>query len=40
VVRDGRSFLPNGSTTLHPGDRAIVVTANQSILNLDDILAR
>ena len=38
VVRDGKSFLPNGSTSLHPGDRAIVVTANQNILTLDAIL--
>ncbi len=38
VVRGGRSFLPDGSTKLCPGDRVIVVTANQSILNLDEIL--
>lgn len=39
VVRGGRSFLPDGKTVLAPGDRAIVVTAGRSIVNLDDILA-
>ncbi len=39
VVRGGRSFLPDGGTTLQPGDRAVVVTAGHSIVNLDDILA-
>ena len=39
VVRGGKSFLPNGSTSLRPGDRVVVVTANRNILNLDDILA-
>jgi len=39
VVRGGRSFLPDGKTVLAPGDRAVVVTAGHSIVNLDDILA-
>lgn len=39
VVRGGKSFLPDGKTALHPGDRAVVVTAGRSVLKLDDILA-
>lgn len=39
VVRAGRSFLPDGKTSLLPGDRAIVVSEGRSILKLDDILA-
>ena len=39
VVRGGRSFLPDGKTSLAPGDKAIVVTAGRSVLVLDDILA-
>ena len=39
VVRAGRSFLPDGKTSLLPGDRAIVVSERRSILKLDDILA-
>ena len=39
VVRGGRSFLPDGKTSLMPGDRAIVVSEGRSILKLDDILA-
>ncbi len=39
VIRDGRSFLPDGKTVLAPGDKAVVVTAGHNILNLDDILA-
>lgn len=40
VVRGGKSFTPDGKTVLNPGDKAIVVTAGHSILDLDDILAR
>jgi trk system potassium uptake protein TrkA len=39
VVRDGKSFLPDGSTALAPGDRAVVVTAGRQIFSLDEILA-
>ena len=39
VVHGGRVILPDGSTKLEPGDRAVVVTTDRSILNLDDILA-
>ncbi len=39
VVRDGRSFLPDGQTVLTPGDRVIVVTANRTIVELDEILS-
>ena len=40
VVRRGKSFTPDGKTVLNPGDKAVVVTAGHSILDLDDILAR
>ena len=40
VVRGGKSFTPDGKTVLNPGDKAIVITAGNSILDLDDILAR
>ena len=39
VLRGGRSFLPDGQTMLFPGDRVIVVTANRTIVELDDILS-
>ncbi len=39
VVRGGKSFLPDGQTSLAPGDKAIVVSEGRSILKLDDILA-
>ena len=39
VVRGGKSFLPNGKTSLEPGDKVIVVSEGRSILKLDDILA-
>ncbi len=38
VIRGGSSFLPDGQTVLLPGDRVIVVTANRTIVELDDIL--
>ncbi len=38
VIRGGRSFLPDGQTILSPGDKVIVVTADHTILELDDIL--
>lgn len=40
VVRGGKSFTPDGKTVLNPGDKAVVITAGHSILDLDDILAR
>ena len=39
VVRGGESFLADGKTALQPGDKAVVITADSSILTLDDILA-
>lgn len=39
VMRGGNSYLPDGQTVLIPGDRVIVVTANRTIVELDDILA-
>ena len=38
VTRKGRSFPPDGQTELMPGDRVIVVTAEHTMLDLDDIL--
>ena len=40
VIRRGKSFLPDGKTSLAPGDKVIVVTAGHSISDIDDILAR
>ena len=39
VIRDGKTFLPDGKTALAPGDKVVVVTAGRNIMNLDDILA-
>ena len=39
VIRAGKSFLPDGQTVLLPGDRVIVVSANRTIVELDDILS-
>ncbi|MCR5576440.1 MAG: Trk system potassium transporter TrkA [Oscillospiraceae bacterium] len=39
VVHGGKVIVPDGGTTLEKGDRAVVVTTDRSILNLDDILA-
>lgn len=39
VVRAGKSFLPNGGTSLAAGDRALIVTAGYEIFSLDEILA-
>ncbi len=39
VIRRGKSYLPDGHTVLLPGDRVIVVTANRTIVELDDILS-
>ncbi len=38
VIRRGRGFLPDGQTVLTPGDKVIVVTAEHTLLELDDIL--
>ena len=38
VIREGESFLPDGQTVLRPGDRVIVVAADRTIVELDDIL--
>ena len=39
VVRDGKSFLPDGETSLNTDDRVVIVTAGQQIFSLDEILA-
>ena len=39
VIRDSRSFLPDGSTVLLPGDKVIVVTTEHTLLDLDSILS-
>ena len=39
VVRGGQSFLPDGKTALQPGDKAVIITADSSVVTLDDILA-
>ncbi len=39
VIRAGSSFLPDGQTRLIPGDRVIVISANRTIAELDDILS-
>ena len=39
VIRGGKSFLPDGQTVLKPDDRVIVITANRTIVELDDILS-
>ncbi len=39
VIHAGKSFLPDGQTVLIPGDRVIVVSTNQTIVELDDILS-
>ena len=39
VIRDGESFLPDGQTVMRPGDRVIVVAADRTIVELDDILS-
>ena len=39
VVRGGKSFLPDGETSLNADDRVVIVTAGQQIFSLDEILA-
>lgn len=39
IVRKGRAIIPGGSDSMQPGDSVIVVTADQFLQNLDDILA-
>ena len=38
VIRKGRSLIPNGATTLQPGDHAVIVAGAGQILNVDEIL--
>ena len=38
VIRRGQSFPPDGQTALEPDDKVIVVTANCTLRDLDDIL--
>ena len=39
VIREGKSAIPDGSTVISPGDRAIVVTTTSGLKDLDSILA-
>ncbi len=39
VERNGRGAIPDGQTTVIPGDRVIVVTTNRAIRALDEILS-
>ena len=38
VTRHGKSQLPDGKTVLQTGDKAVVVTAGVTVMQLDDIL--
>lgn len=38
VIRGGKSLIPNGATTLQPGDHAVIVTAAGRLTGLDQIL--
>ena len=38
VIRGGKSILPDGQTVLAPGDRAVVITRNAGIKDLDGLL--
>ena len=38
IFRNGESIIPNGSDTIQPEDKVIVVTAGQYLDDLDDIL--
>lgn len=38
VIRGGKSLIPNGTTVLHPGDHAVIVTASGRLTSLDQIL--
>ncbi len=39
IVREGKALVPKGSDCIMPGDSVLVVTANQRLMNLGDILA-
>lgn len=39
IVRNGKALVPKGSDSIMPGDSVLVVTANQRIVSLEDILA-
>jgi trk system potassium uptake protein TrkA len=39
VLRDGRAFVPRGSTVIEPGDRLIVFTLPGSISDVEKLLA-
>ncbi len=38
VTRNGKSFIPDGSTVLSPGDKTVVITSGIRVRQLDDIL--
>ena len=40
VTRKGMSFIPDGRTVIHPGDKVVVITTDRSISALDEILAQ
>ncbi len=39
IVRHGRTIIPDGSDSIHPGDRVIIVTKHKMFNDLTDILA-
>nr|WP_122012138.1 Trk system potassium transporter TrkA [Maliibacterium massiliense] len=39
IVRDGRTIIPNGQTTIEKGDHVILLTGNGMLRNLKDVLA-
>ena len=38
IVRDGKFILPDGRTTLKPNDKAIVLTIDKQITELNQII--
>ncbi len=40
VTHAGSSFIPDGRTVIHPGDKVVVITTDRSISALDEILAQ
>ena len=39
IKRQNTVILPNGNTTIELGDRVIIVTTNEGLTKMDDILA-
>ena len=38
IAREGQTIIPDGNTSIHAGDRVIVMAKNLFLQNLDDIL--